>query len=480
MNKRSQLTYIAFFFVLIFMSCGKDDPINPRNLTVTPSTANLSGVRGTNVDVTAIINADDGIQSVKASTSQGEEEIFTISADATTFTATHPFTIPANAVMNTTYTVTFEVVDKDGDRESSDVIVTAGPLLTATPNTYEFTRNGATTVSYSGQNERLDMVEEIKAYLKTADSGILITEQALLDAYANTNNNGNNFFSFTSTKDLKSKTFQPDLDNEFMEDLFKRAAAASASSAMAADGTAGLIVRENSGNTVLIDAKGREFTQFIEKGLMGTVMYNQIYNTYFTDARTGNDVENTELRENENYTDMEHHWDEAFGYWNPPLDFTSNWPEELADADRFWSHYSNTVDPHLGTNDQIMQAYLKGRAAIVNNDLEEKDVQRAMLYESLDLVTAAVAIHYINDTQEALNDGKRGEAFHVLSEAWAFTNALRYNPNRKLSLDKIEEIMEKDFGTDGNFWNVTSTGLNKAKATIVGAYAELVPVQDQL
>jgi len=177
---------------------------------------------------------------------------------------------------------------------------------------------------------------------------------------------------------------------------------------------------------------------------------------------------------------MEHHWDEAFGYWNPPLDFTSNWPEELADADRFWSHYSNTVDPHLGTNDQIMQAYLKGRAAIVNNDLEEKDVQRAMLYESLDLVTAAVAIHYINDTQEALNDGKRGEAFHVLSEAWAFTNALRYNPNRKLSLDKIEEIMEKDFGTDGNFWNVTSTGLNKAKATIVGAYAELVPVQDQL
>ena len=121
-------------------------------------------------------------------------------------------------------------------------------------------------------------------------------------------------------------------------------------------------------------------------------MYNQIYNTYFTEARIGNDVENTALREGSNYTDMEHHWDEAFGYWNPPLDFSSNWPAERASEDRFWSHYSNTVDPHLGTNSIIMDAFVAGRAAIVNNDLDTKDAQRAIISENLELVLSLIHI----------------------------------------------------------------------------------------
>jgi hypothetical protein len=49
-----------------------------------------------------------------------------------------------------------------------------------------------------------------------------------------------------------------------------------------------------------VDANGREFTQLIEKGIMGSVFYNQIYNTYFSEARTGDDVENTVLRDGKN------------------------------------------------------------------------------------------------------------------------------------------------------------------------------------
>ena len=230
----------------------------------------------------------------------------------------------------------------------------------------------------------------------------------------------------------------------------------------------------------MVDANGREFTQLIEKGLMGAVMYNQIYNTYFTEARTGDDVENTVLREDKNYNDMEHHWDEAFGYWNPPLDFASNWPLDRESEDRFWSHYSNVVDPSLGTNALIMEGFIEGRTAIVNNDLVTKNSVRDEIAANLELVAAATAIHYINDSQEALNEGNTGEAFHVMSEVWAFVNALRYNPNRKLSLDAIDEIMNQDLGADGNFWNVTPEGLKKAKATLVEAYEKLAPVQDEL
>ena len=127
-----------------------------------------------------------------------------------------------------------------------------------------------------------------------------------------------------------------------------------------------------------------------------------------------------------------------------------------------------------------MEAFKEGRAAIVNNDLATKNATRTLIAENLELVTAATAVHYLNDALEALNNGSIGDAFHVLSEAWAFTNALRYNPNRQLSLDAIEEIMNQDLGADGNFWNVTPEGLNKAKDTLVATYERLAPVQDEL
>ena len=351
------------------------------------------------------------------------------------------------------------------------------------PDTYSFTRDGASTVSYSGQTERLDMLAAMKDYLKQGDAGEVITEQALLDMFENAGGDGGGHFAFTSEKQLKGKAFAPDLDARLFEDIFADAAEASVAGSagtVAEDGTAGLLTRENSGNTILVDARGREFTQLVEKGLMGSVFYNQIYNVYLTDDRIGPDVENDELVEGENYTPMEHHWDEAFGYWGAPVDFSSNWPEERADEDRFWAHYSNGADDELGTNDAIMDAYIMGRTAIVNDDDAVKNAQRDVLYEQHELVAAATAVHYINDTLGHLDEGNIGEAFHTLSEAWAFVNALRYSPRRAITLDQVDQIMNVDFGADGNFWNVTTAGLNAAKATLVGVYPDLAPVQDQL
>jgi hypothetical protein len=359
---------------------------------------------------------------------------------------------------------------------------TESDLINA-PDTYTFERDGASSVSYTGQTERLDMLAAMKDYLKRGDNGEVITEQALLDMFENAGGDGGGQFDFTSGKQLKDKAFAPDLDDRLFEDLFAAAAEASVAGNAgtdAEDGTAGLIVRENSGNTILLDARGREFTQLVEKGLMGSVFYNQIYNVYLTDDRIGEGVENDELAEGANYTPMEHHWDEAFGYWGAPVDFASNWPEEREDEDRFWAHYSNGSDDELGTNGAIMDAYIVGRTAIVNDDDAVKNAQRDALYEQHELVAAATAVHYINDTLGHLDEGNTGEAFHTLSEAWAFVNALRYSPRRAISLEQIDQIMDDDFGADGNFWNVTPAGLNAAKATLVGEYPDLAPVQDQL
>lgn len=474
--KISLLSMILF----VWSSCTNDgpDPMPKGNISIQSLDPITEGIRGHEVDISFTGTAEDGLSGIVV-TIDGTAQNVSVTGQ-TSQEVNVNFTIPGNAILNASFPVEVEITDQDGDNIVSTASIVASALLTAAPDAYTFERAGTSTVSYDGQNDRLAQVEELKAYLKLGDNGEALSAAIMNDAYANTNDNGNGFFSFSSSKQLKSKSFQPDVDAGFMSNLFAAAEAASLSGQSASNGVAGLITRENSGNTVLVDGNGREFTQMIEKGIMGTVMYNQIYNVYFSDGRTGDDVENTALREGKNYTDMEHHWDEAFGYWNPPLDFSSNWPEDRASEDRFWSHYSNVVDPFLGTNSKIMEGFLQGRTAIVNNDLASKNAARTDVANQLDIVAAATGVHYINSTLTAINEGNTGEAFHVLSEAWAFVNALKYNPNRRISLADLETILETDFGADGNFWNVTVAGLNKAKQTLVAAYPELANSQDDL
>jgi hypothetical protein len=351
------------------------------------------------------------------------------------------------------------------------------------PDTYTFMRNGESSVSYSGQTDRLNMVAEMKTYIGEGDAGNAISEDVLLAMFTNEGGNGGGNFSFTSDRQLADKTFAPDRDANLFEDIFADAAAASqngANGVTATDGTAGLLERAD-GGTILVDENGREFAQLVEKGLMGAVFYNQIYNVYLTDDRIGPGVENDELEDGANYTAMEHHWDEAFGYFAAPVDFSSDWSEDEDGDLRFWANYSNTVDQQLdGTNDTVMDAYINGRTAIVNDNADAKNAARDVLYEELELVAAGTTVHYINSTLSSLDAGEQGEAFHALSEAWAFANALKYSPRRTLSLDEIETIKEENFGANGNFWNVTPAGLNAAKATLVDAFPELAPVQDAI
>lgn len=480
-------TYLQVLFLattlFLITACGDDTTVVEPDgrISLSASSANIESGRGTSVDVPVSITAEEGIKALSVSIDGGAVETINTTAGQTIVNAIYSYAIPEDALFNSSVELAFTATDAIDQAAETKVTVTTGKLIAETPITYEFTRNGETTVSYSGQNERLDMLEIIKSeILLKGDKGEAISEQALLDAFNNTSGNGGGLFNTESTKKLGNKAFQPDLDDQLFENMFADAAAASTAGQTASNGVAGLITRESKGSTVLVDKNGREFTQLIEKGIMGSVFYNQIYNTYFSDARTGDDVENTVLREGKNYNDMEHHWDEAFGYWNPPLDFSSNWPSERKSEDRFWSHYSTTVDPSLGTNSLIMDAFKEGRAAIVNNDLATKNAKKTEISEHLELVAAGTAVHYLNDALAALNSGNTGDAFHVMSEVWAFTNALRYNPNRKLSLEAIDEIMNQDLGANGNFWNVTSEGLNKAKATLVGAYEKLAPVQDEL
>ena len=333
--------------------------------------------------------------------------------------------------------------------------ITEDPLVV--PENYVFDRNGQTSVSYSGQTERLNQLSEITAVLKTADGGTTVSEDDLIAMYENTGGDGNGNFSFSSTKQLKNKTF--DLDQEYFSQILKDAALVSADGTagiQAANGTAGLITRGGNGKTILVDENGFEFTQIFEKGLMGGVMYYQILNVYLTDAKLGPAVDNENIVENKNYTSMEHHWDEAFGYYGAPTDFKSDYqgPGSIG----FWAKYSDKFDNTIGQfNNEGMDTYKAGRAAIVAKRYDLMNVKVDDMNVYLGRVAAAAAIHYANEAK-ALTD--QGDILHVLSESFAFVRALRFsNPdNREMSPSQVDALLASTFG--GNLWTVTTSDLD--------------------
>jgi hypothetical protein len=346
------------------------------------------------------------------------------------------------------------------------------PETLDTPLTYEFRRDGQTTVSYSGQTERLNQLAEMKVILTEGDKGNTVSAQALKDMFANTNGNGGGNFSFTSSKQLKNKTF--DLDQTYFEDLFDSVAtiSANAGAVTASNGVAGIANRSGS-KTILVNRNGREFTQIIEKGIMGATFYNQIVNTYLTDEKIGDQVNNADLVAGKNYTDMEHHMDEAFGYLGAPVDFSSNY--NGTGSVRYWGAYSNTADDNIQMNDRLMTPFKRARAAIAEGKLSFRDAEVAKIYAELEVLIAATAIHYANEAKAATVDGDR---LHVLSECYAFTRAFRYsNTNhRKLSQTEVETLL----GYIGeNFWETTETGLNQLIEKLASTYG-LESVKNEL
>lgn len=344
------------------------------------------------------------------------------------------------------------------------------------PSTYTFERNGESTVSFSGQTDRLNMLSEIKTYIKKGDAGEAVDASVLNDMFANQNDPFTDADLNASTKQLEDKTFLADVT--FFKELFEAAEAASAdvvaNDTEASAGVSGRLQRGNSGNFILVNEKGWEFTQLIEKGLMGAVFYHQIYNSYLTDSKIGSAVDNENLEEGKSYTAREHHFDEAFGYWGVPVDF----PAELSSEDkRFWANYSYGRESMIGSVTRLKDAFLKGRTAIVNDDQETLDAQVDILYKEFELVAAATAIHYINS---ALGDDNQGDYLHHVSEVYPFVMALKYSPVKAITDAQLNTILNSNLGQDGDFWTIADGDLEAAKATLASVYPELDELKDQL
>jgi hypothetical protein len=278
------------------------------------------------------------------------------------------------------------------------------------PSTYVFTdASNNNTVSYGGQTQRMNMLSEIVSYLKTANNSTTVIDgQKLKDMYSNSGTPGWTG-TYDASKQLKSKTA---LGSNSIQALFE--------GWMDAAGAA----TPSSNDQYLQDSNGLEWTQMIEKGLMSACFVSQLSQNYLENIANDDNTVAVDASAGKHYTLMEHHWDEAYGYFT---EFTA-YPD-TADI-RFWGKYASEgyLENNIGTATDISTAFITGRAAISAGNITDALAQKAIIFEEVKDMVAGMAIHYLKDVISKKNAGVATQAKinHSLSEALAFIMGIQF------------------------------------------------------
>ena len=315
------------------------------------------------------------------------------------------------------------------------------------------------TVDFSGQATRIAMFKEMDAYIK---SGTTVTLDAakIEQMFRNQGNPfSNSALNDATDKTIISKTaasFSSSIAdaerNRFLGYFQSVAVASQQNGNTASVGVAGLL------NGILVNEKGFEYAQFIQKGLIGAFLLDQIANVYLGAEKQSAD--NSALVSGKNYTTLAHHWDEAYGYLTQNEIFPKPDPVNTGKyLESFLGGYVRQVD----VQGDIFLAFLKGRAAIVNDDKATRETQISKIREILERSIATVTISYLNKTMSATSDKDR---FHALSEGLGFLYSLRYAHNAKVDAALSDNLMTALLSKPNGFWDLSS--------------ADIVAVRDQI
>ena len=277
------------------------------------------------------------------------------------------------------------------------------------PSEYVFTDgDGNNTVSYSGQTARMDMLSEMVSYLKTAnnDASVTLSASDLLAMYDNSYTGWSDTSLVGNGKQLKSKTALGDAGIQSMFEGWMNAAAAATPS---------------SNTSYLQDSSGLEWTQVIEKGLMGACFANQMTSNYLAGISSD---DNSTIEDGKYYTEMEHHWDEAYGYFTDAPDYPTN------GTNRFWGKYANKsyLEDNIGSATDIATAFRTGRAAIAAGNTADALAQAEIIKTETKQMVAGMALHYLNDVKAQVASGIADQSSinHSMSEALAFIFGIQF------------------------------------------------------
>jgi hypothetical protein len=228
-------------------------------------------------------------------------------------------------------------------------------------------------------------------------------------------------------------------------------------------------------NSVQYDEQGRNQRQLLQKFLMGAVSFSQGTNDYFQSNWA---VQVTTQEGSKNYTEAEHNYDEAFGYYGAARDnndytdlearaksgrddwkngyYDTNGDDLIDPRSEFnFGHSQNCAKRDVGSagnanptdlSTEAMDAFLAGRHIIANasaagsiTDAELEELQGHIKTAALtwEKCIAATAIHYINDVSDDIAEFSNGSYASVsnftnLGKHWSelkgFALSLQFSP----------------------------------------------------
>jgi hypothetical protein len=348
--------------------------------------------------------------------------------------------------------------------DSTEETNTTGGSTTATHPTYVVpkTYNGFSNADYAEGKLVLGMLSAIGTEIAKGTGVAGATAPTPLDA-AKLKNMLTNSGSPFGIPEYDTSGFQIQANNTLIahaqtESYLDSLVMVSNTNATASNGVAGLGTTV-SARRVLLTANGVNYAQVFNKTMMGDLITYQI-----TKRVADNSLDNRTNVAGKNYTAMEHNWDVAFGYWSVPDSF----PTVLTPV-KFWGSYSNQVNGGLNSNEIIMNAFLKGRAAISNNDMKTKNEQAAIIIAMFDKMTAASVIRELKECDEDITNSDMVQLVNHLSEGKAFAMSMKNNKNsgRKITDAQIDTLVGL---FPENLWNTTLTDLASIKAFIAGVY----------
>ena len=370
------------------------------------------------------------------------------------------------------------------------------PAINA-PISYSFERDGQSTVSFSGQKTRIMMADELNDNMK----GLTATSDQLLEMFRNSTAEGGDANPYssadlnTATKSIKEKvaasvdyfsanTVESSAIKAQFEDWITSQAndVFANQNQLAEPGVPGQLADGSS--TRYVNAKGLELNQMVAKGLLGALMTDQILNNYLSpsvlDANNDRENNNAKLVEDgSNYTSMEHHWDEAYGYiYGMSVDY-ANPNNTIGEDDDFLNEYVGVVNSNenfAGIADVIFDAFKLGRTAIVEGDYDLRDAQAVIIKEAISKVIAVRAVHYLQGGKGELPEDRTatslyGPALHELSEALGFIYSLRFTQNpitgaSYFTAEEVDTMIDKIYGSTNGLWDVEGSVLDEISTEI--------------
>lgn len=358
--------------------------------------------------------------------------------------------------------------DDDNEKPSLRTSIDYATLTPSTPYTTAFVDvDGNTTVDLTEGNTLLKMFQAINYYsTSSVSAGSAIDETVLNNMFSNTgdpftdiatssvNVSGEELNS--SGQQLRSAVAQslPEADAEVVRKEFETHftaidVASQSIGTTAAPGQAGKL-----GN-YLVDARGLETAQIIQKSLIGALQLDYISNILLDEGLT---ADNTQLVGDANYTQLEHNWDIAYGL----LTLNPIYLEGATDANRNTTEFGGGAyiwEYNKAGYNAIYPAFLKGRAAIVNNDVEQYEALATLIRVEFEKAIANAALGYLGKWKTAEDDARRA---HAIGEAVGFIYSLRFAELHGTDATYSEDILEDLVGSGGGFWDLDATKVNAA------------------